>query len=132
MYNHILVAVDGSDTSNLALREAIKLAKDQHSALRLIHVVDLTLAYTAVDAPYVADYEKTVQAAGQKVITDCSATVHEAGIKFDTKSMVVEKLGRHVYDTIEEEAKRWPADLCVPKIRFCNIGGEGHRELDMP
>jgi hypothetical protein len=20
-------------------------------------------------------------------------------------------------------------DLCVPKIRFCNIGGEGHREL---
>jgi hypothetical protein len=21
--------------------------------------------------------------------------------------------------------------LCVPKIRFCNIGGEGHRELDM-
>jgi hypothetical protein len=22
-------------------------------------------------------------------------------------------------------------DLCVPKIRFCNIGGEGHRELGM-
>ena len=21
------------------------------------------------------------------------------------------------------------AALCVPKIRFCNIGGEGHREL---
>jgi hypothetical protein len=21
------------------------------------------------------------------------------------------------------------ADLCVPKIRFCNIGGEGRREL---
>jgi hypothetical protein len=21
------------------------------------------------------------------------------------------------------------AQLCVPKIRFCNIGGEGHREL---
>jgi hypothetical protein len=20
-------------------------------------------------------------------------------------------------------------NLCVPKIRFCNIGGEGHREL---
>ena len=31
--------------------------------------------------------------------------------------------------------KQWPATfedndfLCVPKIRFCNIGGEGHREL---
>ena len=21
--------------------------------------------------------------------------------------------------------------LCVPKIRFCNIGGEGHQELGM-
>ncbi len=24
---------------------------------------------------------------------------------------------------------RWFLILCVPKIRFCNIGGEGHREL---
>jgi hypothetical protein len=23
-------------------------------------------------------------------------------------------------------------DVCVPKIRFCNIGDEGHRELDVP
>lgn len=48
MYNRILVAVDGSDTSDLALREAIELAKDQHSALRLVHVVDPTPAYTTV------------------------------------------------------------------------------------
>ena len=45
MYNRILVAVDGSDTSNLALKEAITLAKGQHSTLRLFHVVDLTPAY---------------------------------------------------------------------------------------
>lgn len=35
MYRRILVAVDGSDTSNLALQEAIKLAKDQHLVLWL-------------------------------------------------------------------------------------------------
>ena len=46
MYNRILVAVDGSDTANLALKEAIKLAKDQHSALPLVHVVDLSPAYS--------------------------------------------------------------------------------------
>lgn len=120
MYKHILVAVDGSDTSNLALREAMKLAKDQHSALRLVHVVDLTPAYTAVEAPYVADYEKAVQAAGQKVITDCSATVREAGIEFDTKSIAIETLDQHIYDAIEEEAKGWPADLIV-------IGTHGRR-----
>jgi hypothetical protein len=26
-------------------------------------------------------------------------------------------------------ARKAPEYLCVPKIRFCNIGGEGHREL---
>ena len=120
MYSHILVAVDGSDTSNLALDEAIMLAKDHHSALRLVHVVDLTLAYSTVEAPYVADYEKAVRAAGQKVITDCSAIVRETGIKFDTKLIVIDIPNQHVYDAIEEEARRWPADLIV-------VGTHGRR-----
>ena len=42
MYKRILVAIDGSDTSDLALREAIGLAKDQNAMLRLVHVVDVT------------------------------------------------------------------------------------------
>ena len=120
MYNRILVAVDGSDTANLALREAIKLAKDQHSVLRLVHVVDLTLAYSTVEAPYVADYEKVVQAAGEKVIAGCSASVRAAGIEFDTKSIVMEMPNQHIYDAIEEETKQWPADLIV-------IGTHGRR-----
>ena len=35
----ILVAVDGSTISEMALREAITLAKDQAAPLRLLHVV---------------------------------------------------------------------------------------------
>lgn len=52
MYKQILVPVDGSDTSNLALKEAIKLAKEQQAALRLIHVVDETTIYTMAETPY--------------------------------------------------------------------------------
>jgi nucleotide-binding universal stress UspA family protein len=115
-----MVAVDGSDTSNLALEEAINLAKDQHSSLRLIHVVDLTLAYTAVEAPYVVEYQNASRAAGQKVIADCSTTIREARIKFDMPLIVVELLGQHIHDAIEEEAKQWPADLIV-------IGTHGRR-----
>ena len=70
MYSHMLVAVDGSDTSNLALHEAIMLVKYHHSTLRLVHVVDLTPNYSTVEAPYAADYEKAVRAAGEKVIAD--------------------------------------------------------------
>ena len=42
MYRRILVAVDGSYTSNLALQEAFKLAKETKAKLHLVHVVDIT------------------------------------------------------------------------------------------
>ena len=56
MYKRILVAVDGSETSNVALQEAVRLAKDHDSQVRLFHVVDLTMAYSAVEAPYIFEY----------------------------------------------------------------------------
>jgi nucleotide-binding universal stress UspA family protein len=111
MYQRIVVAVDGSDTSNLALQEAVKLAKDQHSALRLVHVVDLTIAYSSVDAPHVFEYQRAMEAAGQQVIADCSAVARAAGIEFDSKCVAT--FAKHVYDVIEEEAKEWAADLIV-------------------
>jgi nucleotide-binding universal stress UspA family protein len=40
MYKRILTPVDGSHTSMLGLREAVKLARDQKARLRIIHVVD--------------------------------------------------------------------------------------------
>jgi nucleotide-binding universal stress UspA family protein len=120
MYKRILVAVDGSDTSNLALQEAIKLAKDQHSALRLFHVVDLTMAYSAVEAPHIFEYRKAMEAAGQKVVADCLACTRAAGIESDSKCVVM--FGKHVYDIIEKEATEWAADLIV-------IGTHGRRGI---
>jgi len=123
MYKQILVAVDGSETSNLALREAIKLAKDQKAKLRLIHVVDETPAYLMMDAeaPYlVADLQKALQAVGQKVLSTCADVVREAGIEADTTLKTAKAIGQRIYEEIEEEATRWPADLIV-------IGTHGRR-----
>lgn len=120
MYNHILVAIDGSDTSNRALREAMRLAKEHGSALRLVHVVDETLAYSTVEAPYVPEYKKAMEEAGRKVIADGSAIAREAGIEFDAKPIVIDALDQHIYNAIDDEAKRWPADLIV-------IGTHGRR-----
>jgi len=111
MYKRILVAVDGSDTSNLALLEAINLAKEQHSVLRLFHVVDLTMAYSTVEAPYVFEYRKAMEVEGQKVVADCSASARAAGVEFDAKCVV--SFAKHIYDVIEEEAAKWAADLIV-------------------
>ena len=40
LYKRILVAVDGSPTSDKALDEAIRLAQSGGASLRLLHVVD--------------------------------------------------------------------------------------------
>ncbi|MEP6879807.1 MAG: universal stress protein, partial [Nitrosospira sp.] len=40
MYQHILVPVDGSTTSDRALQEALKLARQQSAQLELVHVVE--------------------------------------------------------------------------------------------
>ena len=49
----------------------------------------------------------------QKVLSTCAAVVREAGIEADTTMKIVETLGPHIYDAIEEEAAGWPADLIV-------------------
>lgn len=114
MYRHILAAVDGSATSDLALQEAIKLAKEQQAALRLIHVIDETQTYMMVEAPLpIADYQKAMREAGQKVLATCLTTARQAKIEVDTKLAILEVLAQRICDAINEEAKRWPADLIV-------------------
>jgi|SRR5665647_675788 len=114
MYKHILVAVDGSDTSNLALQEAMKLAKEHQAALRLVHVVDETPAYMTMDTAYaLADFQKAIREAGQKVLATSAATARRAGIAVDTKFVILEVMTQRIGDALIEEAKGWPADLIV-------------------
>ncbi len=121
MYKRILVAVDGSTTSDLALREATQLAKEQNAVLRLAHVVDDTLGYTALDTPHqLAEYQAELREAGGQVLARAAAWVREAGLEAETTLLMIEGPGRRVYDTIEREAERWPADLIV-------IGTHGRR-----
>ena len=127
MYQRILVAIDGSDTSDLALREAIRLAKDQNAMLRLVRVVDVTPpAYwtTEIASPLaaqfpLADYQKALQEAGEKLLATRVATARDAGVDVDTK-LIVAMPAEHIYDAIEEHSKQWPADLIV-------VGTHGRR-----
>jgi nucleotide-binding universal stress UspA family protein len=121
MYKRILVAVDGSDTSNRALQEAIRLAKDQRAVLRLVHVLDEAAAYVDIELPYqFAAYQEALRKGGEKVLSACAALVREAGIETDTKLKIIETLDHRIDDAVEEEAKEWPADLIV-------IGTHGRR-----
>jgi nucleotide-binding universal stress UspA family protein len=111
MYKRIIVAVDGSETANAALQEAIKLAKDHEAQIRLLHVVDLTTAYSVVQTPHIFEYRKAMEDAGKAVLAGCSTWLRSAGVQFDTKCVVM--FAKHIYEVIEEEATQWPADLIV-------------------
>jgi len=124
MYKRILVAIDGSVTSDLALREAIGLAKDQNAMLRLIHVVDVTPpAYMAAEVTVavhfpLAEYQKALKESGEKLLKTRATTAREAGVNVDTKLITVGMVGERIYEAIEEQSKQWPADLIV-------VGTEG-------
>ena len=125
MYKHILMAVDGSDTSNRALEEAINLARDQQATLRLVHVVDdaaVSLMMKTPDGPpyLISDYQKALHEGGRQLLSTCAARVREAGLEPETKMRTIETLDQHIYDAVAEEAKQWPADLIV-------IGTHGRR-----
>jgi hypothetical protein len=95
-----LVAIDGSVTSDLALREAINLAKVQNAILRLVHVVDVTPpAYMTIETASavavhfpLAEYQKSIAGGGGKA-TRNSHHYCAARVNVDTKLITVGMLG---------------------------------------
>src|SRR3569623_1219687 len=108
MYKRILVAVDGSATSERALREAATIARGAQGQLQHVHVVDEFIYYW--DADYIAQTEvaEAFAARGRELLYKASASVSDAGISVATK--LIEPIGRRVPALIAEEAEPWPAD----------------------
>ena len=124
MYKRILVALDGSRTSERALRHAIGLAREQQARLRLVHVVDeLGVNLGAVPTPEA--FWTAAHKAGERILQRARARALKAGIEAEPRLLENRTFGavvRRVADLIVEDAARWPADLIV-------IGSHGRRGL---
>lgn len=122
MYQRILIAVDGSDPSNHALREAIALAQNLHAALRIVHVVDeVTLNWEGEYAD-MSEILKSFRDSGQRILEKAQNIAREAGMEHEAKLLEIQTFGHRISDLIVEEAKDWPADLIV-------VGTHGRRGL---
>ncbi|MCL4472285.1 MAG: universal stress protein [Sulfuricella sp.] len=113
MYKHILVAVDGSDTSDRALHEAINLAKDQQAILRIVYAVDEVNINVSPEFPNPTEIEQAWTDAGREILDKAQNSARAAGIKAETRLLEIDKLGVRTADAIIQEAKTWPADLLV-------------------
>jgi len=120
MFKRILVPVDGSHTSGLGLNQAIKLAKNQHAVLCLLHVIDervitQNLEGTAVEIDRLFE---SLRDGGRKILASAEAKARKQQVR--ATNVLVENITGSVADVIVEHAKKKRADLIV-------IGTHGRR-----
>ncbi len=112
MYNRILVPVDGSETADLGLAEAIKLAKHLRAQMRIVHVVDELPLVTP--GMYGAVYDQVIDGlrdSGAAVLKAAHDRARQAEISVDTQ--LVEAMGGLAGEHVIRVAKEWKADLIV-------------------
>ena len=114
MYKRIAVAVDGSETSTMALNEAVKLAKMMNSTLLLLYVCEEIPVIWNTDGMAPLPVEEVTKAfidAGRKLLQRDRAGVAESGVEVETK--LVESYNGRIGAVISQEAEKWLADLLV-------------------
>lgn len=122
MYQRILVPYDGSEPSDHALGEAIRMARLTGATMRLIHVVNQLAVLTGIEsAPgqSAAAIETTLRL-GQSVLARGADRLRDAGLVASTD--LVENFNARLADLVVADAQRWQADLIV-------IGTHGRRGL---
>ena len=112
-YKRILVPVDGSQTSNAGLREAIGLAKEAGARLQLVHIVDQhTVVMMGVEsAYYIDDMMQSAKKSGQRLLKRAVERAAKAGVQ--ASGVLLETLTGPAADPIVRQAKKWGADLIV-------------------
>jgi len=114
MYKRILVTVDGSTTSEHALRHAIGLAKGLSAALRVVHVVDMGVLPLGQELAIDIDaISKARRAAGEQVLKKARETCRAGGIEAELQLLETGTPTQRIAAAIADEADAWPADLVV-------------------
>ncbi|MHB1948082.1 MAG: universal stress protein [Gammaproteobacteria bacterium] len=80
MYKTILVAVDGSDTSKLALQEAIKVAKNLGSKLYILHIADEYISNWLGASIDVSKYQDSIRQYGKDILQAMEDQARKAGV----------------------------------------------------
>jgi len=123
MFKRILVAVDASETSDLALQAAVRLASGQQACLRIVHVIDTT-NINSMGAEYLdqSGVLESLTQNGQSILDKAKAVASAAGVTVEAGLVKIETMNQRISEAIASEAEAWPADLIV-------IGTHGRRGL---
>ena len=113
MYERILVAVDGGPSSDLAISQAVGLAKSMHAEVKVLFVVDDTELFFE---PAFIDPEEIMRgmlSVGQKAVSSAARRFENAGVRCLTELAERPVSPGDLSGTIVHHAEQWPADLIV-------------------
>ncbi|AOB31309.1 hypothetical protein AKI39_12350 [Bordetella sp. H567] len=125
MYRKIMVALDGSETAQAALRNAIQLAAQEHATVYAVSVAEyptdyyMSLAYdpNALRSSVDTEAGKVLQAAGEAA----------AGAGVTVVSHLVH--GSEIQDTVAEQLRRAASALDVDLVVLGTHGRRGFKRL---
>lgn len=122
MFKRILVAVDASQTGELALETAIGLATESQAQLRIVHVVDT--ANINIGAELADQYKVSASLVdnAQKILNPAERIADAAGVAAEASLITIDALNKRIPEAIADDAEAWSADLIV-------IGTHGRRGL---
>lgn len=106
MYKRILVPVDGSESSSAALKEALKLAKEQGARICLVHVYE-RVKHVVTEG--VVDLTPSLRRQGEQLLAEAQGQARKAGVKATVA--LVAAGSRRIAAVIVEQAAAAGADL---------------------
>ena len=125
MFKRIMVAVDGSQTADQALQEAISLATELQAQLRIVHAVDIVNINLGAEFPNSSEISDAMTKNGREILRKAEAVARAAGISVETRLIEIDTMGHRIPEMIAADAEAWPADLIV----ICTHGRRGLSHL---
>jgi nucleotide-binding universal stress UspA family protein len=113
MYQEVLVAIDGSECANCALREALAIVKLTNGKLHIVYVVDEPAVLAAAGYYDPTALREAMIAQANSVLDAARGAAEKEGVRADSEVLYTIELGRDIADCINAAAARRDADLTV-------------------
>ena len=118
LFKKILVPIDGSDTSDKAMRTALDMAREALGTVRFVHVIDDDTYLMGYE--FAADLRTYAHNNAKQLLQKAMDAALAMGV--NAESHVVDKPNQRLGETLADEAADWGADLVV-------LGNHGRRGL---
>ncbi|CAG9168181.1 TRAP-T-associated universal stress protein TeaD [Cupriavidus laharis] len=113
MYQRILLAVDGSQSSDLALSQATIVAKATGAEVKALFVADDSDAFFEVTYFDTKALMEGILAFGRKALAEAAGKLEAAGVRHTTQLVEKPVAPGQISSTIVAQADAWDADLIV-------------------